>query len=80
VAHAQIDVAATLAEEVESSSFFYHVNIWRKNKAAIAVAASFILLNGGDCYIRFNRTTQQSGSVELVSRELAKIKNSIKAA
>lgn len=72
-AHAQIDVAG-LAEELRPHPS-YIVNLWRKNKAAIAVAASFILLTIVTVYsIQLN--TKQSGSVELVSRELVKIRNS----
>jgi serine protease Do len=71
--HAQIDVAAISKEVGPHPSFI--VNIWRKNKAAIAVAASFILLTVVTLY-SIQQTTQQSGSVELVSRELAKIKTS----
>ncbi|WEK18008.1 MAG: serine protease [Candidatus Pedobacter colombiensis] len=72
-AHAQIDVD-TLSKQLGPHPSFI-VNIWRKNKAAIAVAASFILLTVVTLY-SIQQTTQQSGSVELVSRELAKIKNS----
>lgn len=72
-AHAQIDVPALSKELGPHPSFI--VNIWRKNKAAIAVAASFILLTVVTLY-SIQQTTQQNGSVELVSRELAKIKNS----
>jgi serine protease Do len=71
--HAQIDVAAISKEVGPHPSFI--INIWRKNKAAIAVAASFILLTVVTLY-SIQQTTQQSGSVELVSRELAKIKTS----
>ena len=71
--HAQIDVA-TLSKKLGPHPSFI-VNIWRKNKAAIAVAASFILLTIVTLY-SIQQTTQQSGSVELVSRELARIKNS----
>ncbi|WP_316815223.1 serine protease [Pedobacter nyackensis] len=72
-AHAQINVAALSKEVGPHPSFI--INIWRKNKAAIAVAASFILLTVVTLY-SIQQTTQQSGSVELVSRELAKIRNS----
>lgn len=72
-AHAQINVASLSKKLGPHPSFI--VNIWRKNKAAIAVAASFILLTVVTLY-SIQQTTQQSGSVELVSRELAKIKNS----
>lgn len=72
-AHEQLDVAALSRAYGPHPSFI--VNIWRKNKAAIAVAASFILLTVVTLY-SIQLTTQQSGSVELVSRELAKIKSS----
>ncbi|SMC87155.1 S1C family serine protease [Pedobacter nyackensis] len=71
--HGQIDVAALSKEVGPHPSFI--VNLWRKNKAAVAVAASFILLTVVTLY-SIQQTTQQSGSVELVSRELARIKNS----
>lgn len=71
--HAQLDVD-TLSKQLGPHPSFI-VNIWRKNKAAIAVAASFILLTIVTLY-SIQQTTQQSGSVELVSRELARIKNS----
>lgn len=71
--HAQIDVAALCKEVGPHPSFI--VNMWRKNKAAIAVAASFVLLTVVTLY-SIQQTTQQSGSVELVSRELAKISRS----
>lgn len=73
LAHAQIDVA-TLSKELGPHPSFI-INLWRKNKAAIAVAASFILLTA--VTVRsIQQTTEQNGSVELVSRELAKIKTS----
>lgn len=71
--HHEIDVAAISKVVGPHPSFI--INIWRKNKAAIAVAASFILLTVVTLY-SIQLTTQQSGSVELVSRELTKIKNS----
>ncbi|WP_316753410.1 serine protease [Pedobacter gandavensis] len=72
-AHAEIDVDA-LTEALRPHPS-YIVNLWRKNKAAIAVAASFILLTVVTVY-SIQQNTKQSGSVELVSRELTKIKNS----
>jgi serine protease Do len=72
-AHAQIDVE-TLSEELRPHPS-YIINIWRKNKAAIAVAASFILLTIVTVY-SIQQNTKQIGSVELMSREMAKIKNS----
>lgn len=73
LAHEQLDVAALSRTLGPHPSFI--VNIWRKNKAAIAVAASFILLTIVTLY-SIRQTTEQSGSVALMSRELAKIKNS----
>ncbi|MET3113269.1 serine protease Do [Pedobacter sp. CG_S7] len=53
----------------------YIVNLWRNNKAALAVAASFMLLTMVSVYsIQYN--TKQNGGYELMSRELVKIKNS----
>lgn len=72
-AHAQIDVDGLVETLRPHPSFI--VNIWRKNKAAIAVAASFILLTVVTVY-SIQQNTKQSGSVELVSKELAKIKSS----
>lgn len=72
-AHARIDVAA-LAEELRPHPSFI-VNLWRKNKAAMAVAASFILLTAVTVY-SIQQNNKQNGSVEFVSRELVKIKNS----
>ncbi|WP_342331867.1 serine protease [Pedobacter sp. FW305-3-2-15-E-R2A2] len=72
-AHAQIDVE-TLTEELRPHPSFI-INMWRKNKAAIAVAASFILLTIVTVY-SIQQNTKQIGSVELMSREMAKIKNS----
>ncbi|WP_316839953.1 serine protease [Pedobacter gandavensis] len=71
--HAEIDVD-TLTETLRPHPS-YIVNLWRKNKAAIAVAASFILLTVVTVY-SIQQNTKQSGNVELVSRELTKIKNS----
>lgn len=73
LAHAQIDVE-TLSQKLGPHPSFI-VNIWRNNKIAVAVAACFMLVTGVLFY-SIQQTTQQNGSVELVSRELAKIKNS----
>ncbi|WP_316821273.1 serine protease [Pedobacter gandavensis] len=72
-AHATMDVDA-LTENLRPHPS-YIVNLWRKNKAAIAVAASFILLTIVTVY-SIQQNTKQIGNVELVSRELTKIKNS----
>ena len=72
-AHAEIDVDS-LTETLRPHPSRI-INLWRKNKAAIAVAASFILLTVVTVY-SIQQNTKQIGSVELVSRELTKIKNS----
>lgn len=72
-AHHQIDVDALSRELGPHPSFI--VNVWRKNKAAIGVAASFIFLSMVMLY-SIQQNTKQIGSVELVKRDLAKIKNS----
>ncbi|TDQ10960.1 S1C family serine protease [Pedobacter metabolipauper] len=72
-AHGQIDVDALSRKLGPHPSFI--VNLWRKNKSAIAVAASFILLSVVSIY-SIQQNTEQTGNVKLVSMELAKIKNS----
>ncbi len=72
-AHQQIDVDGLSRQLGPHPSFI--VNMWRKNKAAIAVAASFIVLTMVMLY-SIQQNTRQIGTVELVKRDLAKIKNS----
>lgn len=72
-AHNQIDVNALSKKLGPHPSFI--VNIWRKNKAAIAVAASFILLTIVTIY-SIQQTTEQTGSYEKMSVELSKLKSS----
>ncbi|MGY4383960.1 serine protease Do [Pedobacter sp. UYP24] len=72
-AHLDIDVDGLSRKLGPHPSFI--VNIWRKNRAAIAVAASFIFLSMIMLY-SIQQNTEQIGSVELVKRDLAKIKNS----
>lgn len=72
-AHAQIDVDALSRKLGPHPSFI--VNIWRKNKAAIAVAASFILLTMVTMY-SIQQTTEQTGSYEKMSAEISKLKSS----
>ncbi|WP_316789473.1 serine protease [Pedobacter frigoris] len=72
-AHAQIDVDVLSRQLGPHPSFI--VNIWRKNKAAIAVAASFIFLSMIMLY-SIQQNTEQIGKVELMNRDLAKIKTS----
>jgi serine protease Do len=72
-AHVQIDVNALSRKLGPHPSFL--VNMWRKNKAAIAVAASFILLSIVTMY-SIQQTTVQTGSYEKMSVELSKLKSS----
>ena len=72
-AHAQIDVEQLGRKLGPHPSFI--VNMWRKNRAAIGVAASFIVLTMVMLY-SIQQNTQQIGSVELVKRDLAILKNS----
>ncbi|MHA4895442.1 S1C family serine protease [Pedobacter sp. PWIIR3] len=72
-AHAEIDVDALSRKLGPHPSVI--VNIWRKNRAAIGVAASFIFLSMVMLY-SIQQNTEQIGSVELVKRDLARIKNS----
>jgi serine protease Do len=69
-AHTQIDVG-TLSRKLGPHPSFV-VNIWRKNKAALGVAASFIVLTMAMLY-SIQQNTQQMGSVELMRSELGKI-------
>jgi serine protease Do len=72
-AHTQIDVEGLSRKLGPHPSFI--INIWRKNRAAIGVAASFIFLTLVMLY-SIQQNTQQIGSVELVKRDLAILKNS----
>jgi len=71
--HSQIDVDGMSRKLGPHPSRI--VNMWRKNRAAIGVAASFILLTLVMLY-SIQQNTQQIGSVELVKRDLAILKNS----
>lgn len=74
-AHAQIDVDP-LVEELKPHPS-YIINLWRKNKSAFAVAASFLLLTMFSVYSHFSGN-KQGGTYDLMlmRRELANIKNS----
>jgi len=72
-AHDQIDVDALSRKFGPHPSFI--VNMWRKNKSAIAVAASFILLTIVTIY-SIQQTTEQTGSYKQMSAELSKLKSS----
>lgn len=71
--HTQIDVRS-LSEKLGPHSSFI-VNLWRKNKSAIAVAASFILLAAFSIY-SIEHNSRQSGSYDVMRREITNIKNS----
>jgi serine protease Do len=73
ILHHEIDVESLSRKLGPHPSFI--INIWRKNRAAIGVAASFILLTLVMLY-SIQQNTQQIGSVELVKRDLAILKNS----
>ncbi len=71
--HSTIDVD-TLTEELKPHSSFI-VNLWRKNKSAFAVAASFLVLTFVSIY-SISHSSKQNGSYEMMRRELVKIQNS----
>ncbi len=71
--HADIDVEG-LSEQYKPHPS-YVVNLWRKNKSAFAVAASFLVLAFVSIY-SIQHSTKQNGSYEMMRRELVKIKNS----
>jgi serine protease Do len=72
-AHSSIDVAALSNKLGPHPSVI--VNLWRNNRSAIAVAASFILLVAVMIH-SINQTTQQTSSYEKMSAELGKLKRS----
>src|SRR5215217_2720261 len=72
-AHGHVDVD-TLSRKFRPHPSFV-VNIWRKNKAALGVAASFILLTMAMLY-SIQQNTEQIGSVEQVKRDLTSLKSS----
>ncbi|KIO78163.1 protease Do [Pedobacter lusitanus] len=72
-AHAGIDVAS-LSEQLRPHPSFI-INMWRKNKSAMAIAASFILLTIFSIY-SIQHNTLQNGTYEVMRREITNIKNS----
>ncbi len=72
-AHAMIDVDQLSRKLGPHPSII--VNVWRKNRAAIAVAASFILLTTVMIY-SIQLTTQQTTGYEKMSVELNRLKSS----
>jgi serine protease Do len=71
--HAEIDVE-TLSEQYRPHPSFI-INLWKKNKAAFAVAASFLVLAFVSIY-SIQHSSKQNGSYEMMRRELVKIQNS----
>ena len=72
-AHEQIDVDAISAKVKPHSSII--VRMFRNNKAAIAVAASFLFLAMVMLY-SINNQTKQDGSFKALNREVSQIKRS----
>jgi serine protease Do len=74
--HETIDVHQLSTKLGPHPSFI--INIWREYKAVIAVAASFIILTSVSIY-SIQQNTRQNATVQLVSRDLAKMRNSTNA-
>lgn len=72
-AHATIDVETLAAEFKPHPSKI--IQLWRKHKSAIAIAASFVLMAVISLYSLQNNT-KQAGSFEAMSQDLAQIKRS----
>lgn len=71
--HEDVDVDGLVSRYKPHSSFI--VRLWKNNKSAIAVAASFVVLS----LITVNsiqNNTKQAGTFEALSRDLAQIKRS----
>ncbi len=73
VAHEQIDVEGISSKVKPHSSII--VRMFRNNKAAIAVAASFLFLSMVMLY-SINNQTKQDGSFKALNREVSQIKRS----
>jgi serine protease Do len=71
-AHAQMDVEA-MAEQMRPHPSII-VNLWRKNKSAVAIAASFLLLTIFSVY-SIQHNSKQNGTYEVMRREITNIKN-----
>lgn len=71
-AHAKIDVAS-LAEKLGPHPSVI-VNLWRKNRSAVSIAASFILLTLFSVY-SIQHNTKQNGTYEVMRREISNIRN-----
>jgi len=71
-AHDTIDVDSLSEKLGPHPSYF--VNVWRKNKSAVAIAASFLLLTVFSIY-SIQHNTKQNGTYEVMRREITNIKN-----
>lgn len=71
-AHAQLDVAALSQQLGPHPSVL--VNLWRKNKSAFAIAASFLFLTVFSIY-SIQHNTKQNGTYEMMRRDITNIKN-----
>lgn len=72
-AHAEMDMESLIEEYKPHPS--YIVNMWRKNKSAFAIAASFLLISIFSIY-SIQHNTKQNGTYEVMRREITNIKNS----
>ncbi|SFH46982.1 S1C family serine protease [Pedobacter insulae] len=72
-AHEQIDVASISAKVKPHSSKI--VRIWRNNKSAIAIAASFIIMIGAVLSSYYSKTKQE-GSLQLLDRKISRLNQS----
>lgn len=71
-AHHQIDVAAISAKVKPHSSKF--VRIWRNNKSAIAIAASFLIM--ASVVLLSYSQTKQEGNLKLLDRKVSQLNKS----
>lgn len=71
-AHAEMDVAALVETYKPHPS--YLINLWRQNKSAFAMAASFLLISIFSIY-SIQHNTKQNGTYEFMRREITSIKN-----
>ena len=71
-AHAQMDVTSLSQQLGPHPSVI--VNLWRKNKSAFAIAASFLFLTIFSIY-SIQHNTRQNGTYEMMRRDITNIKN-----
>lgn len=72
-AHNQIDVAAISAKVKPHSSKI--VRIWRNNKSAIAIAASFLIMVSV-VLLSYQSKTKQEGDLQLLDRKISQLNQS----